>query len=74
MTVVSREERRERWRTLREMERWLERPMMYLGVIWLVLLVLELTRGYAFERDVSTTQAVPKFSSRLPNAWSVING
>jgi voltage-gated potassium channel len=36
---------RERWRVLFGLERWLERPMAWLGVVWLALLVVELTRG-----------------------------
>ena len=34
---------RERWRALRQLEGWLEKPMIVLGVAWLVLLVVELT-------------------------------
>lgn len=36
---------RERWRLLHRLERWLERPMMVLGLVWVALLVVELTRG-----------------------------
>jgi hypothetical protein len=36
---------RERWRTLRQLEAWLEKPMMALGIAWLVLLLVELTAG-----------------------------
>lgn len=39
------DERSERWQALRDLEGWLERPMIVLGVAWLVLLVLELVRG-----------------------------
>ena len=39
------DERGERWQALRDLEGWLERPMMALGVVWLVLLVVELVRG-----------------------------
>ena len=39
------DERSERWEALRDLEGWLERPMMVLGVAWLVLLVIELVRG-----------------------------
>lgn len=35
----------ERWRALHELEDWLDVPMAVLGLAWLVLLVLELTRG-----------------------------
>jgi voltage-gated potassium channel len=38
-------ERGERRRTLRDLEQWLEKPMIALGLAWLVLLVVELTRG-----------------------------
>lgn len=34
-----------RWRALRELEEWLEGPMLVLGFVWLVLLVVELTVG-----------------------------
>ncbi len=34
-----------RGRLLRRLERWLDAPMVVLGLVWLVLLVLELTRG-----------------------------
>ena len=34
-----------RWETLRDLEDWLERPMLVLGFAWLALFVLELTRG-----------------------------
>lgn len=37
--------RRERWRLLHRVERWLERPMVVLGLVWVALLVVELTRG-----------------------------
>lgn len=40
-----RREARERWVLLYRLERWLEVPMLLLGGVWLVLLVLELTRG-----------------------------
>ncbi|MEO6526373.1 MAG: potassium channel family protein [Gemmatimonadaceae bacterium] len=40
---VARPERR--WETLRDLEDWLERPMLVLGFVWLALFVLELTRG-----------------------------
>ena len=39
------ETRAERWHALRDLEGWLERPMMALGVVWLVLLVVELVHG-----------------------------
>lgn len=35
----------ERYHELRELERWLETPMIYLGFVWIVLLIVELTRG-----------------------------
>lgn len=37
--------RRERFELLRRLEGWLETPMLVLAFVWLVLLVLELTRG-----------------------------
>ena len=36
-------EERSRWETLHDLEDWLEGPLRLLGLIWLVLLVLELT-------------------------------
>lgn len=39
------EDRAERWDQLRQLESWLEKPMIALSVIWLFLLILELTRG-----------------------------
>jgi voltage-gated potassium channel len=35
----------ERWQALRQLEDWLETPMLVLGFIWLALLVVELARG-----------------------------
>ena len=34
-----------RWRELRRLESWLEKPMLALALLWLVLVVVELTRG-----------------------------
>lgn len=34
-----------RWRELARLERWLDKPMLALAIIWLVLVVLELTTG-----------------------------
>lgn len=34
-----------RWETLRDLEEWLERPMLVLSFAWLALFVLEFTRG-----------------------------
>ena len=36
---------RQRWRLLRQVEAWLEAPMVGLGFIWLALLIVELVRG-----------------------------
>jgi voltage-gated potassium channel len=38
-------EHAERNVTLRQLEEWIEMPMQILGLVWLILLVLELTRG-----------------------------
>lgn len=35
----------ERYQVLRELDSWLDQPMIYLGFAWVVLLILELTRG-----------------------------
>lgn len=46
MKNVEKEQRaRERLEALAQLEDWMEMPMVVLGFIWLVLLVLELTRG-----------------------------
>lgn len=39
------ERNRRRWTRLRRIEGWLELPMVVLGLAWLLILVLELTRG-----------------------------
>jgi voltage-gated potassium channel len=36
---------RQRWRLLLRVEHWLDGPMIALGLLWLALLVIELTRG-----------------------------
>ena len=41
-----------RWETLRDLEEWLERPMLVLSFAWLALFVLELTRGLPRWLDV----------------------
>lgn len=33
------------WKALRELDAWLEKPMLVLSFLWLVLVILELTRG-----------------------------
>ena len=37
--------KRERHRALRELDEMLERPMIYLGIIWAVLIIVQFTRG-----------------------------
>lgn len=37
--------KRERHRALRELDEMLERPMIYLGIIWAILIIVQLTRG-----------------------------
>jgi voltage-gated potassium channel len=45
-TDVQREDvEQQRWEILQQLEDWLEAPMVVLGFVWLVLLVVELTRG-----------------------------
>ncbi|MFW6312622.1 MAG: ion transporter [Spirochaetota bacterium] len=39
------QDERERWETLRQLEEWLEPPVILLGIVWLVLLVVELIWG-----------------------------
>jgi len=43
--TLNTEDRKERWEALAGLEAWLERPMQLLGMLWLALLLLELTRG-----------------------------
>ena len=46
VTAVDAEElKRERYELLQRLEGWLETPMLVLAFVWLVLLVVELTRG-----------------------------
>ncbi|HYC50356.1 MAG TPA: ion transporter [Gemmatimonadaceae bacterium] len=44
-----------RWSTLRELEEWLETPLRVLGFVWLVLLVVEFTRGLSRALTIATT-------------------
>lgn len=37
--------RTERWRTLEQLDEWLRTPMLLLSLLWLVIVVLELTSG-----------------------------
>ncbi|HEV2147473.1 MAG TPA: ion transporter [Longimicrobiaceae bacterium] len=46
---------RERWELLREVEDWLETPMVVLGFVWLGLLVVELVRGLGPALEWATT-------------------
>ncbi len=43
--VVKKEIKAERWALVDQLDEWLEIPMLVLSIIWLVLLVLEMTRG-----------------------------
>ncbi len=43
--VVKNEIRAERWAIVDQLDDWLEIPMLVLSIIWLVLLVLEMTQG-----------------------------
>src|SRR5207244_3451429 len=43
--AIPKQETRERWALLRKLDHLLEIPMLVLGIVWLVLLVIELTRG-----------------------------
>ena len=45
MTETVSAERHERWRPLRQLEQWLQTPMLILSLLWLVLVLVELTRG-----------------------------
>jgi voltage-gated potassium channel len=45
MTINSSDIERERYKLLRQLENWLEIPTVILGIIWLLLLIVEFTRG-----------------------------
>ena len=45
MTATVSADRHERWRTLHQLEQWLQTPMLVLSLLWLVLVLYELTRG-----------------------------
>jgi voltage-gated potassium channel len=51
---------RQRWRLLHQLERWLNLPFAALGILWLVLLVVELVRGEnpLLERAMLTIWAI----------------
>ncbi len=49
------DERIQRWVTLAGLEAWLETPMLILGVAWLALLVVDLTRGLSPSLTMVTT-------------------
>lgn len=49
------DDERERRATLADLEAWLERPMLVLGLVWLALLVLEFTRGLPWALEVLGT-------------------
>jgi voltage-gated potassium channel len=36
---------RQRWKTLRQLDQWLDVPMMVLSAVWLLIVVIELTTG-----------------------------
>ena len=39
------EQERSRWKALEEMDEWLRAPMAVLGLVWLAIVLVELTRG-----------------------------
>lgn len=45
MTDTAPAARHQRWRTLRQLEEWLQTPMLILSLLWLVLVFVELVRG-----------------------------
>ena len=45
MTDAAPAARHQRWRTLRQLEEWLQTPMLILSLLWLVLVLVELVRG-----------------------------
>jgi voltage-gated potassium channel len=71
----------ERWETLRQLEEWLEKPMLVLGFVWLALLVVEFTRGLspAFELfgTIIWIVFIADFALRLalaPDRWRYLRG
>jgi len=58
-----------RWRTLFGMEQWLETPMMVLSLIWVALLVLDLTGNSSRLVEIATTVIwvifIAEFGARL---------
>ncbi len=39
------ESKTDRWETLKELDAWLQKPMLVLSFAWLVLVIVELTHG-----------------------------
>ena len=69
----------ERWLTLRELDSWLERPMIVLSLVWLALFIIEFTRGLSALGQVLTTVIwaifVIDFGLRFslaPEKWSYL--
>jgi voltage-gated potassium channel len=44
-----------RWAVLHDLEDWLEKPILFLGLVWLVLLVVELIRGLPGALEIVAT-------------------
>jgi voltage-gated potassium channel len=62
-------EAEERWRVLRDLEGWLQTPMMVLSFVWLILVIVELVWGMSRVLDVFRTAIwvifVAEFAVRL---------
>jgi hypothetical protein len=56
---------RERWELLRRIERWLEVPMLVLGIVWLLLLCVELVWEEVWRRN-PLLETLSAGAARLP--------
>lgn len=72
-------DRLERWAVLDGLDGWLERPMQFLGFVWLALLILELTQGLSPQLETVSTAIwvlfVIEFAFRLllaPARWAYL--
>lgn len=52
---------RRRWRTLKELEDWLEKPMLALSAVWLGLLVIEGRRRRSLASSTASRLPAPDF-------------
>ena len=79
--VLQEEVKAERWEILHRLEDWLEMPMVVLSVIWLILLILEMTRGISPFLDAASNLIWIIFGIEYalkfvlaPEKWAYIKG